>query len=258
MRCRPSARSPFDMRTQPIDLLSLSGHKLHGPKGVGALYVREGIELWPLLPGGGQERGRRSGTENVAAIVGTGQGGGTRRRRAIRRGRATGPHPRPHHREHPGEDRQCLLDRPSLAPLARAYLPRFRRHGRRGDQAVVGVGQARALPFRRAARAARSMPASLPTCWRPWGSIRSRPAARCGFRWGGSIRWKRPTGSWKCCPGPWLRCGRSAGWQKRDNVSRGERSWYKRRMSNFRDSIAACAAIGPATSCASNCPPSRT
>lgn len=63
----------FDMRTQPIDLLSLSAHKLHGPKGVGALYVRKGVELWPLLPGGGQERGRRSGTENVAAIAGLGQ-----------------------------------------------------------------------------------------------------------------------------------------------------------------------------------------
>jgi cysteine desulfurase len=63
----------FDMRTQPIDLLSLSGHKLHGPKGIGALYVRKGVSLWPLLPGGGQERGLRSGTENVAAIVGLGR-----------------------------------------------------------------------------------------------------------------------------------------------------------------------------------------
>ena len=48
---------PFDVRQQSIDLLSLSGHKLHGPKGIGALYAREGIDLWPLLPGGGQERG---------------------------------------------------------------------------------------------------------------------------------------------------------------------------------------------------------
>jgi len=63
----------FDTRTQPIDLLSLSGHKLHGPKGIGALYVRAGVELWPILPGGGQERGRRSGTENVAAIAGLGR-----------------------------------------------------------------------------------------------------------------------------------------------------------------------------------------
>jgi cysteine desulfurase len=66
-------KMPFDMRRQPIDLLSLSGHKLHGPKGIGALYIREGIELWPLLPGGGQERGRRSGTENVVGIVGLGK-----------------------------------------------------------------------------------------------------------------------------------------------------------------------------------------
>ena len=62
----------FDMSTQPIDLLSLSGHKLHGPKGVGALYVRDGVKLRPLLSGGGQELNRRSGTENVAGIVGLG------------------------------------------------------------------------------------------------------------------------------------------------------------------------------------------
>ncbi|MEN6407406.1 MAG: cysteine desulfurase family protein [Thermoguttaceae bacterium] len=66
-------KMPFDMRAQSIDLLSLSGHKLHGPKGIGALFVRNGIKLWPILPGGGQEEGRRSGTENVAAIVGLGE-----------------------------------------------------------------------------------------------------------------------------------------------------------------------------------------
>ena len=63
----------FDVRKQPLDLVSLSGHKLHGPKGVGALFVRKGTALRPLLPGGGQERGRRSGTENVAGIVGLGR-----------------------------------------------------------------------------------------------------------------------------------------------------------------------------------------
>jgi cysteine desulfurase len=55
-----------------IDLLSLSAHKIHGPKGVGALYVREGLVIPPLLHGGGQERGLRSGTENVAGIGGFG------------------------------------------------------------------------------------------------------------------------------------------------------------------------------------------
>src|SRR5690606_3370534 len=53
-----------------IDLMSVSAHKLRGPKGIGFLYVRDGIQLQPLLAGGGQEHGMRSGTENVPAIVG--------------------------------------------------------------------------------------------------------------------------------------------------------------------------------------------
>lgn len=63
---------PVDVRALGVDLLSLSAHKLCGPQGAGALYVRSGLGLPPLQPGGGQEKGRRGGTENVAAIVGMG------------------------------------------------------------------------------------------------------------------------------------------------------------------------------------------
>ncbi len=60
----------IDVRAQNIDLLSLTGHKLHGPKGCGALYIRSGIRPEILIDGGAQERGMRAGTENVAGIVG--------------------------------------------------------------------------------------------------------------------------------------------------------------------------------------------
>jgi len=61
---------PLDVETLCVDLLSLSGHKTHGPKGIGALFIRRGTRMQPLLHGGAQERSRRAGTENVAAAVG--------------------------------------------------------------------------------------------------------------------------------------------------------------------------------------------
>jgi cysteine desulfurase len=65
-------RIPVDLESTAIDMLSLSAHKFHGPKGVGALYVRKGTMFCPLVRGGRQERGRRAGTENVPGIVGLG------------------------------------------------------------------------------------------------------------------------------------------------------------------------------------------
>lgn len=62
----------FKLNSLPVDLLSLSGHKLHAPKGVGALFVRKGTKFSPFMVGGHQEMGRRGGTENVASIVGLG------------------------------------------------------------------------------------------------------------------------------------------------------------------------------------------
>lgn len=61
---------PIHVGEQNLDLLSLSAHKFHGPKGVGVLYARKGIPLFPMIEGGAQERGRRAGTENLPAIVG--------------------------------------------------------------------------------------------------------------------------------------------------------------------------------------------
>ncbi|MEW5910675.1 MAG: aminotransferase class V-fold PLP-dependent enzyme, partial [Thermodesulfobacteriota bacterium] len=64
---------PVDVEKAGVDMLSLSGHKLHAPKGVGVLYVRKGTKFSPFLIGGHQEKGRRGGTENTASIIGLGK-----------------------------------------------------------------------------------------------------------------------------------------------------------------------------------------
>lgn len=66
-------KDPLNLKNSDIDYLSLSGHKLYGPKGIGALYVRPGAPFEPLIAGGSQERGRRGGTENVPGIAGLGR-----------------------------------------------------------------------------------------------------------------------------------------------------------------------------------------
>ena len=66
-------KTAMNVREVPVDFLSISGHKFHAPKGIGALYLREGVRFEPLIRGGGQEFGHRSGTENVAYIAGLGK-----------------------------------------------------------------------------------------------------------------------------------------------------------------------------------------
>lgn len=68
--CQSFTRASLDVRRDCLDLVSVNGHKIHGPKGAGALFVRQGVRLEPLLHGGGQELGRRSGTSNVPALAG--------------------------------------------------------------------------------------------------------------------------------------------------------------------------------------------
>lgn len=68
-----AGKIPIDVKSAGVDMLSLSGHKIHAPKGVAALYVKKGIKFPPFLKGGHQEKGRRGGTENTASIIGLGK-----------------------------------------------------------------------------------------------------------------------------------------------------------------------------------------
>ena len=84
-------KARVDVRALDVDLLTLSAHKLYGPKGVGCLYVRRGTPLAPLVRGGAQERNRRAGTENVAGIVGFGAAASLARERLADDARRTAP-----------------------------------------------------------------------------------------------------------------------------------------------------------------------
>lgn len=71
--CQSFTKVPIDVKKQNLDLVTLNAHKIHGPKGVGALFIREGVKITPFFHGGGHERKLRSGTENVSGIVGFGK-----------------------------------------------------------------------------------------------------------------------------------------------------------------------------------------
>lgn len=81
MQFKQYGNIPIDVQKMGIDMLSLSGHKIYAPKGVGALYVKKGIEFERFIDGGHQERNKRAGTENVAQIVGIRKSNSNRRKK---------------------------------------------------------------------------------------------------------------------------------------------------------------------------------
>ena len=109
----------MDLAAHDVDLLSLAAHKFRGPKGIGVLYIRRGVPFLAQQNGGGQERQRRAGTENVAGIVGDGRGAAThaaiaRRRPRTHRG-AAATAARRHPRAHPATQRSTATRRERLA-----------------------------------------------------------------------------------------------------------------------------------------------
>jgi cysteine desulfurase len=124
---------PLDVNRLKVDLLSLSAHKLHGPKGIGALYVRKGTVLSPIVFGGGQERGLRSATENVAGIVGFGAAAAIAREElAQESARLVG------FRDRIAEELKCRLPNSYLFGHGTQRLPGHLSIGFRGQENQVG------------------------------------------------------------------------------------------------------------------------
>ena len=162
----------IDVNAMNIDMLSMSGHKFHGPKGVGALYARRGIILTNIIEGGAQERGKRAGTENVPGIVGMAA--------ALRRTRAT-IWTKTRRRSRALRDR--LIDRPQRDPPLRAQRrkisPSSRQcelllRGHRGRKPASASGREGHQPRRPALRARRARSTPAMCCWQLAGPTRWR------------------------------------------------------------------------------------
>ena len=129
-----AGKIPLDVNLLHVDLLSLSAHKLHGPKGIGALYVRKGVRLSPIVFGGGQERGLRSATENVAGIVGFGAAAEIAREELVEEATRLARIPRAHRqRTRPG-----AYHIPISSGIRSKRLPGHLSFGFRGQEREVG------------------------------------------------------------------------------------------------------------------------
>ena len=129
---------PIDMSAVPVDLLSLSSNDIYGPRGLGALYVRKGVQVAPVLLGGGQERGLRSGTEDLASIDGMAAAADIMARGDAGRGGAHPGDPRPAGRARAGRDPRLAPQRPPRA----AALPNnahFRFDGVEGEAMILSL-----------------------------------------------------------------------------------------------------------------------
>ena len=127
---------PMDLANSAIDMLSLSGHKLHAPKGIGALYLKRGVRFRPLFRGGHQERGRRAGTENAPGIVGLGKACQLAREALPVRAGSGGGSARPAGSGPDRGDSQLLRHRQPGKPSAEHRQHRFRVYRGRGDPAA--------------------------------------------------------------------------------------------------------------------------
>jgi cysteine desulfurase len=163
-----------DVERLGVDLLSLAGHKLYAPKGIGALYVREGTELEPLIHGAGHERGRRAGTENVPYMAGLGKAcevagaafpTATERLRALR--------DRLWERLHRGLGHHVVLNGHPERRLPNTLHVNFVGH--------VGAELLAAVPeIASTGSACHEARCTSPQCWQRWGCIRSSAPAPYG------------------------------------------------------------------------------
>ena len=161
-----AGKIPVDVRALGVDLLALSAHKFNGPKGAGALWIKRGTRMQPMLTGGKHERNRRAGTENVPAIAGLGVAARLAAQKMVVEGAA--PRGACAIASKPGSSRACPAPSSTASDAPRAEHDQHQLRSRRGREPADRARPRRALRYRpvRPARPARS---NRRTCCARWG-----------------------------------------------------------------------------------------